>query len=373
MLLTVISLALSTGYFLLWQMVLLALPLIIFGFLWVYLGTVKLEVLPISLQERVQLGESLEVAAHIKNRSVLPKYMMKISQTATMPGYDLRLALNLPGKTSYLWRTSVNCDRRGRFSISRLYLEVGDPFGIFSRKRYFGGSQSVLVFPAVKELLLTPLFASNNAALGVPRWLNSHSCGDVYRVREYTEGDTLNRIHWRSTAHTGQIMVKDFSEESVRNVWILVDMSRESAKGNPNSDDIEKRITVAASLVKYYIAKGYPVGLISEGDKPLVIKSHPGEKHYWYIMEVLATLKAEGHSSIDEIASNEYRRLNKGSLVFFVTSIFDHRLLQQAQRLNNSGTQATFVIPSSTSQENQVFNDRLRKLIPHNVPAYIAE
>jgi len=373
MLLAVGGLALTTGYLLLWQILLLTVPLIVTGFIWVHLGTSRVEILPIGLQERNQLGEELEVTALVNNKSILPKFMMKISQTASLPGYDLRLALNMAGKTSYLWRSSVNCSRRGRFTVSPISLEVSDPFGIFRRRRYIGQPQSVLVFPSVKELTLTSLLSHSQVSSSHSRWLLSRSSGDISRVREYADGDALNRIHWRSTAHTGQLMVKDFCEDRVRSVWILLDMSRSSAKNNRSGDAVEERITVTASLAKYYVEKGYPVGLLCEGDKSLVINSQSGETHYWYLMEALATIKAEGHKSLEDILTAECRRFKHGSLVFIVSSAPNHELLLRTQHLNIDGAQAAFVIPDGAPKGTQGYEDLCREFGSYDVPIYLAE
>ena len=46
-------------------------------------------------------------------------------------------------------------------------------------------------------------------------------------VREYVDGDPLNRIHWMSTARRDRLMVKEFELDPQSDVWIFLDAERE--------------------------------------------------------------------------------------------------------------------------------------------------
>ena len=45
-------------------------------------------------------------------------------------------------------------------------------------------------------------------------------------VRPYAPGDSMNRIHWRSTARHGDIQVKEFDLEQTADAWIILDLQR---------------------------------------------------------------------------------------------------------------------------------------------------
>ena len=50
-------------------------------------------------------------------------------------------------------------------------------------------------------------------------------------VRPYAPGDSMNRIHWRTTARTGEIQVKEFDLEQTADVWIVLDLERGARGG----------------------------------------------------------------------------------------------------------------------------------------------
>jgi uncharacterized protein (DUF58 family) len=264
----------------------------------------------------------------------------------------------------------VECARRGRFALSPLAIEVTDPFGIFSGRKAAGTPQSVLVYPAVKELELTPLLSYDETYLRHNRWQMGRSGGEISRVREYANGDSLSHIHWRSTAHTGQLMVKDFNQDRTRNVWVVLDMMK--GAGGRAGESVEHRVTVAASLARYYIERGYPVGLIAEGDSPQVFLPRPGEKHYWCMMAALAIIKAEGRASVDALIERERKRFKSGSLVLVVTAAATGRLLSEMQQVNSKGASALLAIPGEAPGTGAPdYKELCRSLAAAGVPAYV--
>src|SRR5438552_3227765 len=51
-----------------------------------------------------------------------------------------------------------------------------------------------------------------------------HVTPNVSTIRDYQPGDSFNRIHWRSTARTGQLMVKEFELDPTAEVYLVLDM-----------------------------------------------------------------------------------------------------------------------------------------------------
>jgi len=299
--------------------------------------------------------------------------MMRVSQNGALPGYSNRLALNMPPRSSYRWQTKICCSLRGRYKMRPLTLEATDPFGVFSVQKSLGNGQSVLVYPAVKELSVTPITLRGEVP-AYQCWLTSTPGGVISRVREYTRGDSLNHIHWPSTAHTGQLMVKDFSQDRTRGIWIITDMSKASSLHDKTGQDIERRISISASITKHFMERGYSVGLITEGDNLLVLPTGFGESHYWSIMEALALVKADGRLSIDELIRRKYKDFNKGTLVFIVAASVTPGLVTQILRMDRRGSAVLLMIPRGTALDGDLSYRRLRRcLAPSGIPAYLVE
>jgi uncharacterized protein (DUF58 family) len=101
--------------------------------------------------------------------------------------------------------------------------------------------------------------------------------GEFFGLREWREGDDRRGIHWRSTARTGRLMVREHEDELERQVTIVVDNAlparvvRALAAGErlredaPLDDAVERTISHAASLATAYLEAGWAVGLAARG------------------------------------------------------------------------------------------------------------
>src|SRR5690349_17971822 len=113
---------------------------------------------------------------------------------------------------------------RGKFTLGPATLISGDPFGIFRLERLIPGTNEVLVYPRTTPL---PGFSLPSAELPGGQDVKSrafHVTPNVSTIREYQPGDSFNRIHWRSTARMGQLMVKEFELDPTAEVYIALDM-----------------------------------------------------------------------------------------------------------------------------------------------------
>ncbi|WP_444546131.1 DUF58 domain-containing protein [Tepidiforma flava] len=110
--------------------------------------------------------------------------------------------------------------RRGLYEWGPLTVTAVDPFGIFRRTRTFGEAQQILVYPPVVELPHFQAPPANLPGEGRFRRRTHYVTPNAAGVREYAPGDAFNRIHWRSTARTGELMVKTFELDPASDIWV---------------------------------------------------------------------------------------------------------------------------------------------------------
>ena len=110
------------------------------------------------------------------------------------------------------WRRAVTylvrSDVRGRFAIGPMTVRVADPFGLVELDRTFPTTAPLMVTPRTVALPAIPLTGAwTGSGDNRPRAFAGGSAEDV-TVREYRRGDDLRRVHWRSSARTGELMVR---------------------------------------------------------------------------------------------------------------------------------------------------------------------
>lgn len=150
--------------------------------------------------------------------------------------------------------------RRGRITVGPLKLERTDPLGLSRRVREYGGTDTLVVRPKV---CLLPVLPSGKAHHVEGPTSDTADDGSLtfHALREYVLGDDLRRVHWRSTARTGTLMVRQMVDVSLPHTTIVLD-TRPAAY--TSGDDFELAVDCAASIAYAAARSNFPVHLVSE-------------------------------------------------------------------------------------------------------------
>ena len=139
---------------------------------------------------------------------------------------------------------AIPTQRRGVVEVGPVSVVRGDPLGIFERAHRRDDPVDLYVHPR------TVLFGGQS--LGFLRDLEGLPAADLSRddvsfhaLLEYQPGDDLRHVHWRSTARTGVMMVRQFEE--TRRSHFVIGLSRSSGDYRTD-DDFELGISVAGSI-----------------------------------------------------------------------------------------------------------------------------
>ena len=109
-------------------------------------------------------------------------------------------------------------------------LHFGDLFGLFAAEVDFAESDLLLIYPRVVQL---PQIAMprGNAAGSDRRRRSMLGVQPAASVRDYQIGDSLRYIHWPTSAHRGDLTVKEMELEPSGDVWIVLDLDRAGHSG----------------------------------------------------------------------------------------------------------------------------------------------
>ncbi|KRC57025.1 hypothetical protein ASE19_02420 [Nocardioides sp. Root79] len=155
----------------------------------------------------------------------------------------------------------VRSDIRGRFAVGPLVVRITDPFGLVERRRQIGGTAELVVTPRVLPLPAIPLSGGwQGAGEHRPQAFASGSAEDV-SVREYRRGDDLRRVHWRSSARTGELMVRLEEQPWEAHATVVIDNRTHAHRGQGPASSFESAVVAAASVIVHLEKHGYAVQL----------------------------------------------------------------------------------------------------------------
>lgn len=147
-------------------------------------------------------------------------------------------------------------DRRGSFELPPLEVVRTDPFLLARSRRRHGATERLLVYPRL--LPLRPLRSGHQRTLEGPD-ADTADEGTItfHAVRDYTTGDDLRMIHWRSTARAGRLMVRHNVDTAEPLTIVLLDLRPTGY----SAATFEVAVEMAASAVVAAAAGRTPVEL----------------------------------------------------------------------------------------------------------------
>jgi uncharacterized protein (DUF58 family) len=223
---------------------------------------------------RAVSGETVSVSMSIANRSLLPTgaLMFEDRLPNRVAGRARFVVAGLGSRESRTVNYSLPSMDRGRYVVGPLQLRLNDPFGLVDLTRSFRATTTFLVAPVLDPLPEGPLPRSWDSGDST----SSHSIGtngaDDAAPREYRHGDDLRKIHWRSTARTGSLMVRHEERPWQGNTYVLLDTRASAHRSGPRVDpgadpracsSFEWAVSAAASVTDHLLRGGRDTTLIA--------------------------------------------------------------------------------------------------------------
>ncbi len=241
--------------------------------------------------------------------------------------------------------------RRGVYQIGPAHLLSGDPFSLFDRKITINNRNEILiVYPRIHSLpelgfpLKDPfgdkrvqrrLFEDPNRIMG---------------VRDYAPQDSFRHIHWKATAHTGNLQTKVYEPtRSLQMVLCLNVATFEQYWRGVWPAMLEYQMEMAASLAHWGFGEGHAVGMAANGtlahaDQPFRILPGRSPNQLTRILEALAAVSYFVSSNFDRFLIDESPRLPWGATLILITPYMNDSIAGSIMRLRDSGRRIVLIV-----------------------------
>lgn len=202
----------------------------------------------------------------------------------------------------------VRSDLRGRYPIGPMAVRLSDPFGMVELGHSFHAVTPLIVTPHTVPLAAIALAGAwSGSGDNRPRAFASGSAEDV-TVRDYRQGDDLRRVHWRSSARAGELMVRREEQPWQSRATVFLDDRAAAHEGRGAGSSLEAAVHVAASVVTHLVQRGYLVRLVtaagSETTAPWHAHGHGSDASH--LLESLAVVQPSTRPQIDTTWLSEH-------------------------------------------------------------------
>jgi uncharacterized protein (DUF58 family) len=215
---------------------------------------------------RVAAGQSAQARLRLENVSRLPTGLLLAEDTVpyalgTRPRYVLN-GIERGGARELTY--PLRSDLRGKFVVGPLEIRIADAFGLVELGRSFSSSTTFVVTPKVVPL---PRAVVSGSWLGEgdgrTRAMAAAGEDDVV-PRPYRDGDELRRVHWRSTARYGELMVRREEQQWRNRAVLLLDTRRSAHAGSGAASSFEFAVSAAASIGVHLAHEGLDGQLVTD-------------------------------------------------------------------------------------------------------------
>lgn len=211
----------------------------------------------------VPAGGSAHVELRITNEGTTPPGSVLVEEAlgyalGSRPRFRLR---RLARNTSQTHVYRVSTDVRGRHPLGPATLRVSDPLGLVEVARGFRSTGSVVVLPLVVPLTGLPTVVSAQGSQGRTRSA-THGDADDTTVRGYRRGDDVRRIHWRSSARAGDLMVRQEEQPRRPAITLLLDARDGAHRGSGVASSFEASVRITASVLNHLLTHDQDVVLL---------------------------------------------------------------------------------------------------------------
>ncbi|MGW1492865.1 DUF58 domain-containing protein [Streptomyces sp. NPDC002402] len=306
---------------------------------------------------RVPAGSEARVHLRMDNVSRLPTGLLMLQDHVPyVLGPRPRFVLDrveAGGRREVSYR--VRSDLRGRYPLGPLQLRLSDPFGMCELTRSFSAFDTLTVIPRTEPLPAVRL-AGESSGYGDGRHRSLALAGDDDVIpRNYRYGDDLRRVHWRSTARYGELMVRREEQPQRARCTVLLDTRRIAYEGAGPDSAFEWAVSGAASALVHMLERGFSVRLLTdtgssvpaEGADGFAGSTQESADSAGLMMDTLAVVDHSDGAGLSR-SYDVLRGGNEGLLLAFFGDLDEEQATLAARMRRRSGAAVAFVLDSGS-------------------------
>lgn len=300
---------------------------------------------------RVGAGYEASVQLRVSNVSRMPTGLLLVEDDVpyalgSRPRFVLE-RLEPRGSRDLDYR--VRSDVRGRFRLGPLGIRLADPFGLVELARSFSGSDTLVVTPNALPMQRVRL-GGGSSGEGEAHARSIAAAGeDDVATREYRHGDDLRRVHWRSTAHYGELMVRREEQHWQRSGSLLLDTRSVGHRGDGPGSSFEWAVTATASLGVHLAREGFELGFLTDTGRTVSGLGDAGSGSFEsLLLDALAVTTTSRNRSLRDAAA-ALQRDGGENLICAVLGTLDPAEAEHLARVPRSGALRVAILIDAAS------------------------
>src|SRR6266849_5278424 len=251
----------------------------------------------LQLPEHIFAGQPVRARVELENKKLtLPSFSLRV-EAAQAKGAPAAALLETPVYFPYLPKRGqlsqsvpITFAKRGAYRQDAFRIVTRFPFGFLQKAHRVELRTEALVYPSVEPT--GDFFEILPGLQGVLESLSKGRGQDLYALRDYVPTDSARHVHWKASARSGSLMVREFTREDDCRILLVLDphlSAEESSRLKPGATAtngrFERAVTICASLAWHFYENNSLLQFRSAGvETPLA----PADEIIFAILEHLA-------------------------------------------------------------------------------------
>jgi len=210
------------------------------------------------------VGGTARLSLTLETRGWPRRYMLEIVERLPFaPGREVLVFIPHVDRATRV-EYDVSCTLRGRYRLENVAVATGFPLGMAraARELHCNSSSRALELTVYPRIVPVGGLSVRRAVGGDGSRPVVARGRDVFReTRPYRHGDSMRDIHWRVSARTGELVVKEFDQVDAENLLLILDLDPRVHEGRDERHSFEYAVEIAASIAAWAIARGQAIGL----------------------------------------------------------------------------------------------------------------
>jgi uncharacterized protein (DUF58 family) len=278
----------------------------------------------LQLPEHIFAGQRVRAAVEVKNHKLtLPSFSLRVEGARKSRKAAAPVMLATPVYFPYLPKQELvrqfvplTFPRRGLYRQEAFRIVTRFPFGFLQKARRIDLGSEALVYPSVDA---TAEFL--DVIPGIQGAIESQVKGrgqDFYALRDYQPMDGARHVHWKASARSGSLMVREFAREDDCRVVLVFDPHGEAARAaatETDKDRFEQAVRLCAAIAWDFYERGT---LLQFQSGNFEIPQAPAEQNIFALLQHLALVEAVAPNALP--ALRVLQMADPGSFQIVVTS-----------------------------------------------------
>lgn len=258
---------------------------------------------------RVHAGDTTRIELSVANAGARSTPTLALTDPVDgTRGAALTLA-PLPAGASARAAYRLPTTRRGLVHVGPLRVTLEDPFGLARRRAVAAPVLELTVLPHIDPLRLPKVGGDRDPHGGAVRLNEQSRTGDeLLGLRPYVIGDDLRSVHWKASARTGDLIVRQVEQPNQDHTTVVLDTRRTSH----TLESFERAVSAVASVATAAFAQRHLIRLLAADGTDT--GNGAGLAHADAMLEYLATVSATGSGSLRSVFES-LSKARRGGLV----------------------------------------------------------